>query len=224
VPRARRPWLAIAVAVAVALLAAGVVASFVQPRPASEAPAASAAPAPPCPFGFVDRPGRSAALVRRLQGTTRGAALLERLGETELRYCFGAPEGSSVTESRVLLLDADAPADALAARAGHLIHHVVHGPPFPDAVPADADCEAVVEAALEAEAAGYALELALRRELGLARPRYPFERDFWAAAEDEREAVIADYLRDHPDGGPNVTGLAAGYRERCEVERARAGR
>ena len=58
----------------------------------------------------------------------------------------------------------------------------------------------------------------MRRALGLEEPRYEFEADYFATPEAERVGVVADYLRAHPDGGPNLEGLVSGYRQRCEVE------
>ncbi len=178
-------------------------------------------PAAPCPPGFLEPLGRSGAVLARLRATDEGARWLGELGQTEIRLCFGAVDVPVVSEDRVLMLDARADDVETAARVGHLVAHVVRGMPFPAEVLPDADCDAVVERALAAEAQAYGLELRLRRALGLSEPRYEFEPAFHAGG---GEATILGYLREHPEGGPNVDGLATAYRERCEVERAEAAR
>lgn len=186
-----------------------------------EAGPASVGPAPPCPRAFVDHIGSAARIRERLERIREGRELLDGL-TAEVRYCFGEIDIPAVTEGRLLLLDQRAGADEQAARAGHLIHHVNAGMPFPDEVPADADCDAIVERAIVEEARAYAVEVRLRRELDLPRARYEFEPTFWATPEADREAMIARYLRDHPHGAPNLDGLVSGYRQRCEVERSEA--
>lgn len=206
--------------VAIAVLAAGVVGTLL----ASEGgePAHGSAPAPPCPAGFLDQIGRGDRLRRLLGSTEEGRALLERVRATEVRICFGPIDVPVVTDDRVLLLDSRGDDAELAARTGHLLAHVADGAPFPAAIPADADCEHVVRDALAREAAAYALEIRLRRELGVAGRRYAFE-DAYVATDAGERAILA-YLVAHPEGGPGLDPLGSAYRQRCEVGRAAAAR
>ncbi len=179
-------------------------------------------PAPPCPPGYAEQPGREQRLRAHLASVSESARLLEDLGETEVRFCFGGIEVPLVSEDRVLLLSRDGDEKELAARVGHLLLHVHRGSPFPDRIAAGDDCDAVVDRALRAEAPAYALEIRLRRAFGVRDMRYEFERTFWEEGRDE--SVILEYLRDHPEGGPGIDGLGAAYYQRCETERASARR
>jgi len=198
--------------IACVALAAAVVAMLV--RDARES--AGAGPAPPCPEAFFDQPARAERLRGLLGSTEDGRALLDALGESEVRFCFGTIEVPVVTSERVLLLDTRAADPESAARAGHLLQHVVRGAPMPAEIAPGVDCDAVVLAALEREAAAYALEIRLRRALGVHERRYAFE-DAYAEA---GEHAILDYLVEHPEGGPGMDGLGAAYRQRCELGRA----
>ncbi len=177
-------------------------------------------PAPPCPPMFFERVGDGERIRERLRALPEGAALLDAL-RVEVRFCFGTIDVPVVSEGRVLVLDARAERPEQTARVGHLLHHVVHGLPFPNEVPAGADCDALIETAIAREAEAYALEARLRRAQDLAPDRYEFEPDLWAAPEADRVELVARYLREHPTGAPNMDPLVAGYRQRCEVERAR---
>lgn len=207
-------------AITVVALLGGVIFSVVKSAE-DERAASPSGPAAPCPYGFVDQPARGAGLIHGLRTTDDGARLVTALGAREVRYCFGETDHGLVTEERVLLLSRDAPELENAARVAHLLHHVVEGSPYPSSVPRGADCDAIVERAIEREAAAYAIEVRVRRALGEERPRYEFERAFFAAPEADRERVVADYLRAHPDGAPNLDGLVAGYRARCSRSRSR---
>lgn len=213
-PKPKITWLA---GVAALVLAGFVVASFIQ-DPGTAPPLG---PAPPCPQGFVDRPAEGTRMMARLRTTADGRELLDAL-EAEVRWCFGAMPVPAVTQDRVLMMDADAPFDDAVARAGHLLHHVHAGMPFPSEIGADTECDAVVEEAIEREAVAYALELRLRRALEITTARYEFEGTFWQTAEGEQSALIERYLLEHPDGALHIDPLVAGYRQRCEMERARA--
>lgn len=206
------PWRTVALAL-VAVLSAGVIATLVWPR-TQAGRALPTGPAAPCPAGFVDQVGHADLLRARLRSTDEGRQLLDALGETEVRYCFGDADVPMITDERVLVLDRDMDDAELAARTGHLLDHVVHGSPFPAEVPPGADCDALVRSALEAEARAYALELRLRRALGVGTARYAFEPEA-ARASDPAEVILA-YLLAHPEGGPGLDALGAGYRMRCE--------
>ncbi len=211
------PWRVPALVAALAL-SIGVIFALVWPR-GDGAPRAFEGPAPPCPAGFFDQLGRAEALRAALGGTEEGRAILEALGPTEVRFCFGVVDVPVVQDERVLLLDRRQDDPELAARTGHLLHHVVRGAPMPDAIEPDADCGALVREALAREARAYALELRLRRALGVRGARYEFETPFFAAPAGEGEGVVLEYLLAHPDGGPGLDGLGAAYRQRCEVQR-----
>lgn len=197
------------------VLVSGIAWSFLQPGAPSAAPTG---PAPPCPYGFVDRPSATAPVLQRLRTTTDGAAVLAALGGAEVRFCWGDIDSPVVDGGQLLLMTEDDPPAQRAARAAHLLHHVAHGLPLPAEIPRGADCEALVAQALAREAEAYALELRLRRRLEAPGPRYDFEPAFWEAAEGDRVALILDYLRAHPDGARNLEALGTGYRQRCEVQ------
>jgi hypothetical protein len=203
--------------IAVALLGIGVVLSLVWPRGegAGERPALPDGPAPPCPFGYVDHVGRKESLLALLNATDEGRRIVSSLGASEVRFCFGRIDVPVVSEGRLLLLDQSADDAPLAARTAHLFLHIVNGPPVPDEIARGADCDAIVDRALHAEARAYAVEVRLRRELGVAGVRYEFEPAFWASEDGER--TIYEYLVAHPDGGPGLDALGTAYRQRCET-------
>lgn len=223
-PLARSSRAAIGVAVVLGLLALGVGLSFLRTDHGFDAPALPTGPAGPCPYGYVDRPSQGDAIRAGLAELEETRELMTRLGTTEVRFCFGPIDVPVLADGRVLLVDERVSEAEQAARSAHLLHHLVVGAPFPETIPRDADCDAVVARAIDAEARAYVLEIRLRRRFELPEPRYEMEPAFWAAAEGEREALVRDYLLAHPDGAPNLEPLASGYRQRCEVERARAGR
>lgn len=180
-------------------------------------------PAPPCPEGFVDAIGEGARVREGLAALPEGAALLAAL-RVEVRWCFGVVDVPVVADGRVLVMDRRAPRAEQIARAGHLLLHVTEGLPLPETIGAGADCDALVARAIEREAEAHVLEARLRRALELPPDRYEFEPALWAAPEADRVALVARYLREHPDGAPNVDALASGYRQRCETERRAASR
>ncbi len=200
----------------VVLLALLLVSVLTPPRSAPEGPA------PPCPAGFVDRPAIGEAQLRALAATRAGAPLASAAEPLALRFCEGAVERPMISEGRVLLISDAMGGAALTARVGHLLHHAVHGSPYSGVAGADEDCDARVARAVDREAEAYAVEVALRAELGLPPDRFAFEAEARAAEGDARVAVIGRYLRAHPEGGPNLDALGAAYRQRCEIERAEA--
>lgn len=203
------------------LILLGLAATSLWQTPEAADEAVDPRPAPPCPARFLDRVGQAERIEARLRGTPRGAALLDGL-RVQVRYCFGEIEVPVVMEGRLLVLDDRADVAEQAARAGHLLHHVVEGSPFPDEVGADADCDAIVETAIEREAEAYALEVELRAAFELDPSRYEFEPGFFREPASGRVAYVERYLRAHPDGARNLDPLITGYRQRCEVERAEA--
>ena len=136
--------------------------------------------------------------------------------------CF-APEGPNAIDADLtLVLDRALSDGEAAARVGHLLVHVRDGLPYQADAPGD--CDARVARALDREAEAHAVELDLRRALGVggARLIFPFEAAFHAAPSAERVALLRRWPEEHPDGAPGLDGLATGYRMRCERERAGA--
>lgn len=171
-----------------------------------------------CPARYSADPERQAKIVEVLGKSQEGGAVVARWGRP-IRMCFGAVAPSVVTEEGMLLMDAKLEDARAAARAAHLLTHLVDG--LPALVKGQGDCEARVEQALAAEARALALELRLLRELGAPPPEggpWEVEGIHWAAAPAAREAVLVDYLRSHPDGAPGVDALATGYARRCAAK------
>jgi hypothetical protein len=178
-----------------------------------------------CPARFAEDGARRALLLDRLRAAPEGESLLARLPRlprlpaTPPRICFGSTAVSTITNDGVVLLDRELGEREAAARLGHLLAHAVEGMPM--AHPRARDCDAQVDEALVQEASALALELRLRRALGVTEPRlaYAFEDDFWRAPVAGREPLLLDYLRAHPDGAPGLDGLLSGYRRRCLATR-----
>lgn len=85
------------------------------------------------------------------------------------------------------------------------------------------DCDSRVDHALTKEAQAFGVELRLRQALGVLSqentpPALPFEFEsaFGKLPALEGEALIKNYLVDHPHGGPGVDALAASYLKRCK--------
>jgi hypothetical protein len=167
-----------------------------------------------CPAAFTQNDGRASQLWERLGTAAAGAALMAS-GASKPRICFGQTEISTITTNGVIYFDDKLDESEGAARLGHLFMHFVGGMPMSN--PRPTDCEAQVDEALRAESAALSLELQLRRELAVTGKRivYEFEAPYWAAVPKERELLVLDYLRAHPDGAPGIDALAAGYAKRC---------
>ncbi|MGE0785489.1 MAG: hypothetical protein AB7S26_07365 [Sandaracinaceae bacterium] len=173
--------------------------------------------APPCPERYLDLPVRAERIETLLGSTAVGTGLLAALEDRPVRYCFGEIERPSIQGSQLLLLDASADDAELAARVGHLLDHAVHGLPFPETLPPNPDCDAMLAEAMAREARGYAVEVELRERLQLEPSRYDFEPAARAASTEARVAMIERYLLDHPEGGRNLDSLGVAYRQRCEI-------
>jgi len=160
-------------------------------------PAGDAGAAPGCARGSTDAE-RAARVWRRLGEAPEGARLLAAL-ERRPRICFAEVDPSVVVGADELLLDARLDGDAAAARAGHLISHLVA---HEDLDPARAsDCAAFLERALAAETRAHMLEARLLVELGAGTAAAEL-----AATVGQRAAAVVD-----------------GYRSRCERLRADGG-
>jgi hypothetical protein len=186
---------------AVALLAgAAVCIALVLRRGGSADPVAPVdAPAalPACAGGRIDTE-RAARIWQRLGEAPAGAGLLAALARRP-RICFADVDPSVVVGDDQLLLDARLDADAAAARAGHLVSHLVA---HDDLDPARAgDCAAFVDRALAAETRAHILEARLLAELGAGAAAAEL-----AATAGQRAAAVVD-----------------GYRSQCERLRADGG-
>jgi hypothetical protein len=130
-------------------------------------------PPPRCPPQAQADAKRTQAVVARLRSRPAGKELLAAL-ERVPAICYGdVKEG--VLEDTVVVLQRDRPAPANAARLGHLLHHLVHGLPFNEAVVREGgqDCGEVAANANGFERSAHQLETELRKAEGL--PSLPFE-------------------------------------------------
>jgi len=91
--------------------------------------------------------------------------------------------------------------------------------PFTEGFDRSRPCDDIVAEAIESEARAHALELELRRELGVTEPTwtFPFEADFWEANGNARIELLRAFFRAHPDGGEGVPGFVSAYGRRCEA-------
>ena len=151
---------------------------------------------------------------------TRADRLRARLEPTEAagyldaphRICFSVRGPAVVTDEGAVLLPRDEDDDALAARLGHLLEHVVRGTLSDDR---SQSCDARVHRALQREASAYALELRLRDRFGLEEaPFVDVERAYRAGGEQG----ILSWLEANPEGGRGIDALGRSYRARCEGE------
>jgi hypothetical protein len=163
-----------------------------------EAPdAANSAAQPGCGQGRADE-ARAERVWRRLGQAPEGAQLLTSLPRRP-RICFADVDPSVVVGAEELLLDARLDGDAAAARAGHLVSHLVARD---DLDPARADdCAAFAAKALAAETRAHQLEARLLGDFGDAEAAAAL-----AATAVQRAAAVVD-----------------GYRSQCERRGADAG-
>jgi hypothetical protein len=170
-----------------------------------------------CPPGTHADRERQVRLEKRVRGALPRLATPDALALAKAPgfdgWCFG--QHSEVQENGVLSLDESLAGDEAAARAGHLLLHLIV-PPWPDS---QAPCPERVNAAVEAEARALSLELALRDVLGVSAPKvaYAFADEHRQAAPDQRVALIARFLRQYPNGAPGVPDLAGAYAQRCHA-------
>jgi len=181
---------------------------------------ASAAPGLQCPAGKHLDPDRLARLRALLEKSGGGRDLLRRAPEP-LHACFGEVPVPAITTGGVFLLDSRLAEPESASRFAHLLHHAVEGMPGADIGDRSRPCSAIVDDALRSEAEAHALELQLRRELGVTGPSrtYPFEEAFWAAPAERRVPLLMEFFRAHPAGAEGVPGFVEAYGSRCEEMR-----
>lgn len=174
-----------------------------QPRPAA------------CPQGTRAAPERQARLHQLLRSALPRLASPDALALGQAHdvggCCFG--QQSELYEDGPLILDETLADEEAAARAGHLLLHILL-PPWPDS---QAPCAQRVAHAVEAEAHALSLELELREVLGVPNPKvnYAFAAEHQQAAPDQRIPLIERALRQFPDGAPGIPGLANAYAQRC---------
>jgi transcriptional regulator of met regulon len=205
-------------AVAIAIAAIAALAACDRPKGGAgstrgEPPAVSATAR--CPTGKPD-PARTQRVRSLLAEAPAGRRLLER-APAPLHLCFAQVAVPTITAERAVTLDEREDDAENAARLAHLLLHAIEGAPLPDDIDRSRPCSALVRDAIKAEAKAHALELQLRRELGVTRPRraYAFERDYWHAPAERRIEVVESYLWSHPRGGAGLPGFVDELTQRC---------
>lgn len=178
----------------------------------------------PCPPSFYSNAALEEQILKLLSTTAEGKGLQQNIQSQKHnkkpKICFGSIPVPALTDNFYILLNAKHSLPESASRLGHLYMHVLEGLPMHSAA---RDCDSRVDYALTKEARAFAVELRLRKALGLLSqentpPALPFEFEsaFWKSPELEREALIKNYLVEHPHGGPGVDALAASYLKRCK--------
>lgn len=168
-----------------------------------------------CPRGTHADPDRQVRLTERLRTAlprmaTPDARVLAQTANLGA-WCFG--RHSELQENGPLFLDESLGEDEAAARAGHLLLHLIMSP-WPES---RAPCAERVATAVKAEAHALSLELELRQILGVTNPKvsYAFAAEHQQAAPDQRIPLIEKSLRQYPEGAPGIPGLAGDYAQRC---------
>lgn len=159
-----------------------------------------------CGTGRADS-ARARRVEARLATTGRGAELL---AGSPVAICFAGAGDSALVEDGTLILDEAASDAENAARLGHLLLHAREGLVLDPGSEAT-DCATRVQAALAAEVRAHALELELRRTLGVVSPRrrYAFEQRYWNAPAASRATLLGAALAAEPEG------IIRAYAARC---------
>ena len=146
-----------------------------------------------CPEGYATAPDRSAAIWELLGSTEAGRSLVARsAGAGPL--CFSTPLVPAVTTEGVFLLSVNASDAEMAARLGHLLLHGLQSRPEGTGPN------------LEDEVEAHALELELRRALGVRQPhlKIPFEAAYWEREVGERKELLRERLKRTSRQAPSV--------------------
>lgn len=177
-------------------------------------------PPPPCPSGAVADAAHEERIEHRLAQTMRGRVILDTQRVHVRAFCFVPPGSTSaITDDHDVLLASDLEDGEAAARLAHLLTHLEAGLPSRAVTPTDdpAACDAMVEHAIQLEAAAYVAEIDFQDAL-VAEPRvlrFEFADEVRAASMLQRERIVHDYLVAHPSGAPGIDGLVDAYRARC---------
>ena len=167
------------------------------------------------PSGCVRDASRARRVIDTLAGIADGEVLLR--SDTAGQICFGSGPGTYLP-GPLFSLPSDTSDEEAAARLVHLLHHARHGRGLVagERVPANEDCDALVDEALREEAIAHVLEMQVRESLGVT-PARPFvnEASVLALPRDARADAVLAHLRDHPEGGGGYEPLGRDYRERC---------
>lgn len=163
----------------------------------------SAAARSACPAGSEPDFARAAAILARVP-SQQGAPVQS--------ICFVASQEAAITRDGVILLPRELREIEAAARVAHLARHRRRGSAL--IAPRRDACDRWLADALDEEARAYAVELAILDAAGEGA-QLPFAAEAAAAPAEERGAVIARWLRDHPRGGGSVPPLAASYAAWC---------
>lgn len=168
------------------------------------------------PADCVSAPERAERVVSSLGGIAGLEALVVQ--DARDRICFERGPGT-LRPGPVFALPSDTSDEEAAARLAHLLHHVRHGRGLVarTAIPADADCDALVDEALREEARAHVLEMEVRQALRVTHPSRPFddESEVLALPGEARVERVLTFLREHPDGGGGYEPLGRDYRARC---------
>jgi hypothetical protein len=148
----------------------------------------------PCPAGLKLDSARAERVLTLLTSVEAGRGVHDR-ARAPFRLCFGPRDETAVTADGAVLLDTRVPEAESAARLGHLLLHFVDGvrpEPLPTPDPDVRSCESAVEESVAAEARAHALELELRKALGVTHPArtFPFENEFWTTPPTGRDALL----------------------------------
>ena len=168
-------------------------------------------------MGAVDA-DRAGAVRTQLESVPEGRALLSNAALDVARICF-ADDGPGVLVhggTPAVVLSRRADANENAARLGHLLRHRLDGPPL-SIMGGAGDCDARVLAALTAEARGHAVEIRLRRALGVHSlgTVLPFEAALRSVSPAEQTRGILDFLLRNPNGTRSVPPFGADFRRGC---------
>jgi hypothetical protein len=122
-----------------------------------------------CPAGAATDAGRTATVLARLRTDEDGKRIVASLAR-ELTMCYGDVSEGIVQTDGVLVLQRDRSPAANAARLGHLLLHLVQGPPLDEeaAHKRERSCKELTEWANTMEKSAHDFESQLRKKFGLA--------------------------------------------------------